>query len=389
MQFDFLEIILLLGAGQGILLAFAFIFSQDDRKKISKVFFAFILLITSSQLIIYTLSISGNIVEVPHLSIVHRPFMFLIGPLYFFYVKSLTEEHLKFRVWDVLHLVPFFLVLWYYIGYYLLPAETKISLFQNWTMGEPLSIQTWLYISFNLIVTFGYFLATFWLIRDEEKKLFDFISNNQILRKVSQLKIMTAGFSLYVFTFLITLILLFVFETYTFVIDYSWVLTKTLFIHALGFIAVTQPKVFSVTGDFKPSGSSLNGSKYEKSGLSDEQANAYFKKLIKLIEEEQPYLNSDLKLTTLAEEMSVSSNLLSQAINQNSEENFSGLINRYRIEHAKELLRRMDPSSDKTIFEIAMDSGFNTKSSFNRNFKEYTSQTPSSYRESVKLKETG
>ncbi|MDX1642606.1 MAG: helix-turn-helix transcriptional regulator, partial [Balneolaceae bacterium] len=103
---------------------------------------------------------------------------------------------------------------------------------------------------------------------------------------------------------------------------------------------------------------------------------------------EQPYLNSDLRLTTLAEEMSVSSNLLSQAINQNSEENFSGLINRYRIEHAKELLRLMDPSSDKTIFEIAMDSGFNTKSSFNRNFKEYTGQTPSSYRDSVQLKQT-
>lgn len=383
MQFDFLEIILLLGAGQGILLAAAFLFSRDDKRRISKVFFAFILLITSWQLIVYTLSISGNIVQVPHLSMTNRPFMFLIGPLYYFYVKSLTEERLEFKFWDALHLIPFIFLLWFFKDYYLLSSETKISLFHAWTIGQPLSTQTWLYFSSNLIITLAYFLATFWLIRDKEKKLFDFISNNKVLSKVSQLKIMTAGFSLYVLAFIITLVLLYVFETYTFEIDYSWVLTKTLFIHAIGFIAVTQPEIFSATESLRINRSSLNGVKYQKSGLSDEQAKAYFRKLMILIEEERPYLDSELKLTTLAEELSVSSNLLSQAINQNSAENFSGLINRYRIKHAKKLLRETDPSSDKTILEIAMDSGFNTKSSFNRNFKQSTGQTPSSFRESV------
>ena len=110
MQFDFLEIILLLGAGQGILLATAFLFSPDDKKRSSKVFFAFILLITSWQLIVYTLSISRNIVQVPHLLLSNRPFMFLIGPLYFFYVKSLTVERLEFKLWVVLHLIPFIFV---------------------------------------------------------------------------------------------------------------------------------------------------------------------------------------------------------------------------------------------------------------------------------------
>lgn len=382
MQFDFSEIILLLGAGQGLFLAIAFILSRGKRKP--KLLFAFILLITSWQLFVYSLSISGNILQLPHLSFTPRPLMLLIGPAYYFYIKFLVNGRLRLKFWDVLHLIPSIIVLLFYKDFFVLSAEVKASILRNSSMEDPLSTATWLYIMGNLIVTSGYFLATFWLIRDEEEKLVDFISDNKLLDQMSQLKTMTAGYFIYIVCFLITLVLLFIFESYTFEIDYGWILTKTLFIHAIGYVAVNQPGLFSAERmDLNRISSSKN--KYEKSGLSDEQARFYYQELIKLMEEERPYLNSKLKLDMLADKLSISPNLLSQVINQNSSQNFYGFVNHYRISYAQKLLQQVDPSSDTTILEIAMESGFNTKASFNRNFKKYTGQTPTSFR---KIKES-
>lgn len=384
MQFNFSEIVLLLGAGQGVFLALVFIFSRDSRNANSKLLFAFILLITSWHLFVYSLSISGNIVQVPHLSLTSRPLLLLIGPFYYFYMKFLVNGHLKLKRWDVLHVVPFVIMLLLTKDYYLLSGEVKVTLINDWSFEDPISTTTWLYAVGNLIVTSAYFFATYRLIQDEEKRLFDLISDTRILHKVSQLKTMTAGYFLYVIAFLVTLVLLFLFESYTFEIDYGWVLTKTLFIHAIGFIAISQPEIFSA-GSIARNNRPLNGSKYEKSGLSDEQAEFLYKRLIRLMDEERPYLDSELTLTTLAEALSVSPNLLSQVINQKSPKNFSGFINQYRVNHTKQLLRQTESSAEKTILEIAMDSGFNTKASFNRNFKKYTGQTPTSFRNSMKL----
>lgn len=102
-------------------------------------------------------------------------------------------------------------------------------------------------------------------------------------------------------------------------------------------------------------------------------------RLLQLMENEQPYLNSELNLVKLAGQMGLSTHQLSYVINTAFGENFFNFINRYRVRKAKELLK--NPAYDRfNILVIGYESGFNSKTSFNTTFKKMTDYTPSEYR---------
>ena len=93
---------------------------------------------------------------------------------------------------------------------------------------------------------------------------------------------------------------------------------------------------------------------------------------------EKPYLNSQLSISMLAEQIKIPSNHLSQIINEQEGKNFFEFVNNYRIEEVKQ---RIIENQDKkfTLLAIAYDSGFNSKSSFNRIFKKQEGLTPNQY----------
>src|SRR5690606_28387216 len=103
---------------------------------------------------------------------------------------------------------------------------------------------------------------------------------------------------------------------------------------------------------------------------------------LRLMELEKPYLNSELNLVKLAEQMNLSTHQLSFLINNAFGENFFNFINRYRVRKAKELLK--DPDYDHfNVLVIAYESGFNSKTSFNNTFKKMTAYTPTEYRKNA------
>ena len=94
---------------------------------------------------------------------------------------------------------------------------------------------------------------------------------------------------------------------------------------------------------------------------------------------EKAFLNENLRLSDVAKEVGVSTNDLSYFINQTYQKNFYKYVNDFRIAYACKLLR--DESYHKyTIVAIGFESGFNSKSTFNQVFKELTNLTPSAYR---------
>ncbi|PQA92033.1 hypothetical protein B0A69_16575 [Chryseobacterium shigense] len=104
-------------------------------------------------------------------------------------------------------------------------------------------------------------------------------------------------------------------------------------------------------------------------------------KLLELMITDQPYLDEDLSLLKLSQQLEVSTHQLSQVINQNLNTNFYQLVNSYRVEEVKKKLK--DPQFSKfSILGIAFESGFNSKSTFNKIFKEETGMTPSEYKKS-------
>lgn len=121
-------------------------------------------------------------------------------------------------------------------------------------------------------------------------------------------------------------------------------------------------------------------SKQKTNHLNLEELTSLASELEKCMSENKPYLNSELNLDMLAKSLEVHPKTLSQAINQVLGKNFSEYINSYRIEEAKSLLRNIT-DDQITIMEIMYEVGFNSRSVFNRAFKNITGVTPSRYKE--------
>jgi len=107
----------------------------------------------------------------------------------------------------------------------------------------------------------------------------------------------------------------------------------------------------------------------------------FLKKLDRAMEDDNLYLDPSLKISALARRIGVGEHSLRHLINQKlGYRNFPAFLNRYRIDFAKAQLK--DPAlSDKTILSIAMESGFNSLSAFNRAFRQESGTTPRQYRQ--------
>jgi AraC-like DNA-binding protein len=91
----------------------------------------------------------------------------------------------------------------------------------------------------------------------------------------------------------------------------------------------------------------------------------------------RPWLDPELTISRLARQLGIPQRQLSEAINDNFEMSFSRWVNRWRIAEAKRLMQT-DPR--RPLVELMLDAGFQTKSAFNKSFKDETGETPSAWR---------
>lgn len=119
--------------------------------------------------------------------------------------------------------------------------------------------------------------------------------------------------------------------------------------------------------------------KYAKSGLTSDQLLKHKQRLDLIMRSQKVYLKPDLTLPKLAEVVGCSVNHLSQVINSGFGTSFYDYLNRYRIEHARELLAKLN-SQSTAILNIAFTVGFNSNSAFYAAFKKRVGITPNQYR---------
>jgi YesN/AraC family two-component response regulator len=110
--------------------------------------------------------------------------------------------------------------------------------------------------------------------------------------------------------------------------------------------------------------------------------------LIELMVRDKLFLNKDLTLVALAEQLQTNVSYLSLTLNQRFEKNFNDYINSYRVKEACSL---MDNAPDRklTIEGIANLSGFNTRSTFYKAFSKELGVSPTEYQQSKAIKQSG
>nr|WP_321355442.1 helix-turn-helix transcriptional regulator [uncultured Draconibacterium sp.] len=156
-----------------------------------------------------------------------------------------------------------------------------------------------------------------------------------------------------------------------------------VFIYVLSLWGLKQQQLIS---DFKPlllnretDSEVKNSTRYQKSGLKDEQAEAYLKELIDYMNSSEAWKDSELSLAKISNKLKIPKHQISQILNEKLKKNFYTFVNEYRTEYAKKLI--VSPKHKNWSFlAIAYECGFNSKTAFNNFFKKYTNMTPTEYK---------
>ncbi|WP_207796122.1 helix-turn-helix domain-containing protein [Leptospira ellisii] len=102
------------------------------------------------------------------------------------------------------------------------------------------------------------------------------------------------------------------------------------------------------------------------------------KKLKYLFEVEKVFLDEDLRLPKLADEIGISLHHLSAFVNDHLGTSFSKFVNQYRVREAKRMLVE---EPERRVMSVGMAVGFNSASAFHRAFYTETGHSPKSFRE--------
>ena len=136
----------------------------------------------------------------------------------------------------------------------------------------------------------------------------------------------------------------------------------------------------SKSGDTSPQTPSTNSikTKYQKTGLTDEKANLLIDTINTYMLKEKPYLNQKLSIQNLSQAIQIPTHHISQVLNDVAGQSFFAYTNSYRTEAFIEKIKN-DEHQKNTLLGLAYDCGFNSKTSFNRIFKEIKGVSPSEF----------
>lgn len=166
--------------------------------------------------------------------------------------------------------------------------------------------------------------------------------------------------------------------------DYHISAVMTATIYLIAYAGYAQPAVFEGFNWSEPTAPT----KYRNSGLTHEASRSLLQNLQLLMREERAYHDPDISLDKLATRLNASKHHVSQVINEQLGTSFFEYINQLRVEEAKQLLAETT-RSDFHVIEIAYAVGFNNKVSFNAAFKKATGLTPTEYRRSHGVTDSG
>jgi AraC-like DNA-binding protein len=365
--FNIWSILILLGAVHGIFLGI--VLWRKKENHLANRLFAALLFSLSYHLLEYALNISGVILEVPHLLLTSYPLLFLLGPFFYLYVKSLLEYDFRLKRKDLLHFIPALMVLLAFLPFYLQSATEKFAIMQDISDTGFTEIPPEQFvIMFGQILQICIYLFFAYQLIQQKNHAWQDIRSKNLLVRLEWLRKATTVFAVFMLVYAVIVIILVLKESFRVETDYIILLLMSALVFVLGYVAIGQPDIFSQK--------SLSSPKLLE---QTEKANSARAHLLALMESEKPYLLEELKIANLAEMMELPSHQLSEILRTELQVSFPEFIQNYRIAEAKRLLS--DPQFNHLkILAVALESGFGNKATFNRVFKEKVGTTPSTFR---------
>lgn len=158
-----------------------------------------------------------------------------------------------------------------------------------------------------------------------------------------------------------------------------------LFISIMVFKGLIQPEIFSGINKEDEEIAAQEGVKYASSPLSDKELTDSLQLLENYMVANKPFLEPSLSLNELANALNMPSRKLSQVINSQMNQNFLDYINSKRIEESMKLMA-MSNDQKQTVQEVMYAVGFNSKSAFHAAFRKKTGVTPTEFKSNIQSK---
>lgn len=298
------------------------------------------------------------------------PLVFLFGPLLYFYIHTQISDSFGFEPRHLLHLLPMLMV----VLHRLFSHPENIGFEEAGAQNIANSIyQVMMVIS--LII---YWILGINLLIQHRKNIPDNFSY--------QSERLTLNWT-WIIVFLNILIFIVSFLTPFIRVDYEWARTEdifyfnfVLFSFLLLIFGLMQPVIYTSDVHFVEEGKGTK--KYQRSGLETKDKKEIAALIVGYFNTQKSWLNPEFDLQKMAADLNLSRQNISQVINEELNKNFYRLVNEYRVNEVKQ--KMSDPGfSHLSLLGIGLESGFNSKASFNRVFKEIAGQTPSQYKAKI------
>ncbi len=336
---------------------------KSTSLKQSRFFLALAIFGLIQHLFTYLLFTTQLIKQWPHLLGVGYPLLFLVGSCFYLFIKSYGNASFRLQKVDLIHILPFLIMLILFFPRYLGSIEEKQAVIQYYYDILPngaVAFSDWFQASLHLVVLFVYAIAALFLIYKRDTK------NSILLKRFAILLILLAVVELILQTgFLLTGA-----SAITTEIILSGLMAITILL--LGYWIVDIKQVLPV----------LEGKKYKTSPLSETRSKEIKQQIQSFFDEEQRYLDPNLKIADLSKIISVPSHHISQVLNEKMNSNFYEILNQHRVAKAKEMLQS-GALQKISVQAVGEECGFSSKTSFYRAFKKVTSMTPLQYIETI------
>mgnify|MGYP006419467397 CR=1 FL=1 len=333
-----------------------------------------LLLLILAHLLDYYLEHIGLVAVYPHLKGLADGFAFMYGPFLYCYIRCLVEPTRGLRRNDLVHLLPIAGYTLIYLPFFLTDAAHKIERYEQGITSVPYVLE--IAIGIKILSMPFYLILIFSRLRQHGVATEQYYANTESV-DLQWLRNLALGMGAF-----------WLFMVSTLLADALWGFSmpgradELIFaalvaaVIALGYFGFRQGSMFGGTAAAEePS------PRYERSGLREEEAAACIERLQSLMENDKPYLSCDLTIEDVSRSLGIPRHHLTQVLNEHLGRNFYLFVNEYRVAEARR--RIADPATGHlTLLAIGLESGFNSKSSFNAAFKRLTSMTPSQFRRS-------
>lgn len=355
----------------GVFHGFIFSVIVLSKKKIKNNFFLAltVLLLSLSNLQYFAIDI--NLASIyPFLNYFFIPWQWLILPMFYLYVEKTIDREMRSSLQRILLFSPFIIVLIVHVFqiFYKFFIDSSYIIPSHFKRGIYIYIELFSFI-FNIVVI----LLTYKTILIYEKEQ----NNSKELKPETRWlkELIYVGFIICLLWFVALLLVIFFNLNKSYIFYPMWIGISAL-VYWMGYIGLGKAQLLEERVLLREQ------RKTEFVKMSKEKNTEAQLEILNFINSEvqtqKLFLNPELNIKSLAQELNLKPNAISESINKDTRYNFTDYINSFRVSEVKKMLENPD-YSNYTIVAIGLEAGFNSKASFYRVFKKFEGVTPSEF----------